>query len=928
MKHLFQVIAAALGMVSRKLPLVGLTLLALGLNPLAAQREYFPLMIDRPREYPIQFAAATVGTEAPVIDGRIDDACWQGIDPLSAFQLTDGRRENNRWQWAGGRPARHQTRVQVLRVRDMLYLAFECDEPEMDQIRAEAVYHDEERIGFDDRICVFIDPAHDHRNVFQFVVNARGATLERPISRPVPYAMSYQIGPIEWNTEWFARVRREQKRWTGEMCIALDRLLGHPVTAGETIGFNVCRDRRPVWRFGPTFQRFEYPQECSAWAYAFNPTSGSMAVDNWYEPIMFGDLVLAPPGVEVTKVAFFQSTADYNGSNWYRSQKWGDNPLLVTVRNPSAAPRALRLEVASGAPDAPETRRAETVLAPGERRELEVAIPIRGHDDQSFTLSLRDPADERLLYRTSYTTRVPPFVEFDLADVYAPPGAAGRGIRVSAITQPGALRGLGLRMELRGAGEANLVVARDVAPLSETAVLAEAFPGFTVSSLPVGDYVIACSLRDSAGQVAGTFEQKFTRPALPGAPTFGAREDRYSFAGETGKAVRVSFPAAHDFVFWERASYAPWWDVAGVGVSYEFVECWGYGNMGCSEPMQDKENRFSRVRILESSPARVVVHWRYALTDPNYRIFRDEWVDEYYTFYPDAVGTRQVNLWANSDLVHEFIQPQYVMPPGVLPAQVFERQPARVFNLAGTVVEDDLAIPGDKKAANLDCEQWREGVMRIRLKGRPHPFYAWVRREDVWPRITRLFPAWQPPIGDVRYNLGGHWPITTLNVDVYNIVSTHRAYHTWSGFVQAKADPDQVPNTWTHLIGITDRDDSFLANVSAAWCYPARVNVDGSGWRETGYDFRQRAFVVAAEGGAAPTSLRLRLGEPRGRETFNPVFLLRGARGAVLRVKVNGTALPAHEYRAAATHRPGESVIWLGRNVPAGGQITFEFDTK
>ena len=216
----------------------------------------------------------------------------------------------------------------------------------------------------------------------------------------------------------------------------------------------------------------------------------------------------------------------------------------------------------------------------------------------------------------------------------------------------------------------------------------------------------------------------------------------------------ISFPQAHDYVFWERSSYTPWWDVSGVGVCYEFVECWGYGNMGCSEPMQDKENRFSRVRIVENSPARVVIHWRYALTDPNYRIFRDEWVDEYYYLYPDAVGVRQVNLWANSDLTHEFIQPQYVMPPGVLPAQVFERQPCRVFNLAGESVVDDMDLAGPDKPRQVDCDQWTEGVMRIRLKDRSHPFYAWVRRDDLFPRIDRIFPPWQPPVGDVRYNFG------------------------------------------------------------------------------------------------------------------------------------------------------------------------------
>ena len=59
--------------------------------------------------------------------------------------------------------------------------------------------------------------------------------------------------------------------------------------------------------------------------------------------------------------------------------------------------------------------------------------------------------------------------------------------------------------------------------------------------------------------------------------------------------------------------------------------------------------------ILESSPARAVVHWRYAPCETrNYAgSFADpitgwsDWVDEYWTVYPDGIAVRKQVLWSS-----------------------------------------------------------------------------------------------------------------------------------------------------------------------------------------------------------------------------------------------------------------------------------------
>ena len=70
-------------------------------------------------------------------------------------------------------------------------------------------------------------------------------------------------------------------------------------------------------------------------------------------------------------------------------------------------------------------------------------------------------------------------------------------------------------------------------------------------------------------------------------------------------------------VFWQGTNYGgDWVTENNKWYTDEFVETGGPidcpGGEDC-EPMSDKQNRYWRVRNLENTDARAVVHWRYAL---------------------------------------------------------------------------------------------------------------------------------------------------------------------------------------------------------------------------------------------------------------------------------------------------------------------------
>ncbi|MEO1099537.1 MAG: LamG domain-containing protein, partial [Bacteroidota bacterium] len=106
-------------------------------------------------------------------------------------------------------------------------------------------------------------------------------------------------------------------------------------------------------------------------------------------------------------------------------------------------------------------------------------------------------------------------------------------------------------------------------------------------------------------------------------------------------------------------------------------------NQSLSEHMSDKEARFSHIRVIENTPARVVVHWRYAVAD----LFFDQcddrnFTDEYHTIYPDGTLYRTLRFWANgSSVVPSDIQP--LTSPGLLYSDIVNTEALTVANVDG-----------------------------------------------------------------------------------------------------------------------------------------------------------------------------------------------------------------------------------------------------
>lgn len=308
----------------------------------------------------------------------------------------------------------------------------------------------------------------------------------------------------------------------------------------------------------------------------------------------------------------------------------------------------------------------------------------------------------------------------------------------------------------------------------------------------------------------------------------------------------------HRLVFWRGTSYIPCWvSDAGVWYTNEFVERRGHhspNTEGCVEPMSDKQCRYSHVRIIESHDARVVVHWRYApvdvmyehpFIDPNTGWF--DWVDEYYTIYPDAVGVRKITVHTNQpDLWMEFHEAIVVNQPGTKPQDNGDYQLITVVGMDGET--ERWTWENKRNGERLDPEIADPVIEYMNLKSNYKHFV-----------IGEVGSRWRPLRGYgalkgySNMNCWNHWPVAFLPSDGRVAPTSDRPSSTCVGTMwPVRHNISEHLQIVKDLYGLTDKPPSELAALARSWNSAPEI-ADASGFSDYRYDQSQRAYVVTAD---------------------------------------------------------------------------------
>ncbi|MGC9004587.1 MAG: hypothetical protein ACP5KZ_07815 [bacterium] len=378
--------------------------------------------------------------------------------------------------------------------------------------------------------------------------------------------------------------------------------------------------------------------------------------------------------------------------------------------------------------------------------------------------------------------------------------------------------------------------------------------------------------------------------------------------------IVVRFPSGARMVFWKGTSYIPIWAFQKCGFSYEWVEVVSPRPpefVDCVEPLMDRECRYSRASIIQNTPARILVHWRYALCDFNYRIYEDEWVDEYYYLYPDGVGVRAIIGWLAPGVRHEMNELITVLPPATHPNDILPSNAVDFLDLEGN--KQSVSWPQPR----LNWPTGKPSIIRVKLKEDFHPFM-------VSPAITEYLAVWDGWKKNGEYvspcYWGNHWPVTRgLNTVGYipegweegpahaSLISMNH-----KPFEEMDVSPSIHKTVWALLIGTVRKEekDEKLLSLASSWLNPAELKVENSKTKSKGYDPLQRAYVLECE--EKVPSIKMRM-EPRGK-MLHPAFVFRNLSAEVSELLLNGNKLASNLYSWGVEDEGNKRnlVLWLG----------------
>jgi hypothetical protein len=289
---------------------------------------------------------------------------------------------------------------------------------------------------------------------------------------------------------------------------------------------------------------------------------------------------------------------------------------------------------------------------------------------------------------------------------------------------------------------------------------------------------------------------------------------------------------------------------------------------GCMEHMSDTQCRSSRVAIIESNDARVVVNWRYLQMDVKLRqndlsnnTGFGEWGNELYYIYPDGVTVRKVlpgtGGWQETIFLSE---------PGTRPEDNVELAAATLMNMKGeskTYSWEDGYPKYDLPDANIQVVNFKSKFKPF-LIFRPGGSFK-VFNVEVRPEYSH-FPWWN------------HWPVTQTVSDGRSANAPDQASHSSLSWGYPKAD--------AALYGMTDKDPGTLVALARSWNYPAELKISGAGFENNGYDYSQRAYVLSANNNSA--NLKFVIDASEGSPLVNPAFVIKNWKTQQVKLTIKG----------------------------------------
>lgn len=311
------------------------------------------------------------------------------------------------------------------------------------------------------------------------------------------------------------------------------------------------------------------------------------------------------------------------------------------------------------------------------------------------------------------------------------------------------------------------------------------------------------------------------------------------------------------FVFWRGTGFIPGIvNEKNMWMTDQSLEHYGTGE--CYEAMGDKQTRYSHVRIIENTPARVVIHWRYALAGIKHQLLPEDengwsdWADEYWTIYPDGLAARKQVLWSK----------RYETDKGSMQWQetIFFCQP-------GTRPQDNVdmqALSFMDMQGNKTSYSWKDGPPKLEMFTNPKyqpieyvnfksaykPFSIFDEKRVCQPfsfgnmKDYTTFPNWN------------HWPVQQVMSDGRNAVAPDKPSHSSltgsNGNMQIVEKKGDGIYWASSLKGMTNQPIDSLMLLAKSWNNAPNISNISTGVTAA-YDKYQRAYLLTVSNASQKT---------------------------------------------------------------------------
>ena len=397
----------------------------------------------------------------------------------------------------------------------------------------------------------------------------------------------------------------------------------------------------------------------------------------------------------------------------------------------------------------------------------------------------------------------------------------------------------------------------------------------------------------------------------------------------TGPAsdVVVSFKnLPFHYVFWRGANYGPNMVTEnGIWMSDQSFE--SGTKIGTAEHMNDKHNMHASISIIETTNARVLLHWRYALVDVTGGFAGidpetgwSDWVDEFFYIYPDGLAVRRGTIHGKRKK-YSFTEPTLLLEPGKKPEDYVSLQAATVVNSKGE--NRTYSWAPDSPPFPFPDQPTDANIALVNLHSKYKPFYIYKEGTELgpygWPPELRLqyshFPVWD------------HWPVNQIPSDGrFELFPDHYA----SAAIMSP-NPNAVwidgpgPTKTTYfLFGLTDGSVEHLAQLDRSWLHPPTLNMEDDKMAAT-YDPGQRAYLLTGAPVAAKgTQLKFTIDANESSPIVNPAFVIKGWGQLPPVVRVDGASPGEGDVETGFidTLNGTDLVLWLHKTAISPVQVS------